>query len=92
MKQENESRLLPITQYHGVQYLVDIENRQFREFPKGQVRIPFRSAQGQVMVKAILGEEWRSYGLAREDKNVNGRVKTSHDGRVQNQPLVFSFI
>ncbi len=69
MKQENESRLLPITEYHGIQYLVDIENRQFREFPNGQVRISFRSEQGQAMVKAMLGSEWRSYGLVREDMN-----------------------
>jgi hypothetical protein len=70
MKQENESRLLPITEYHGVQYLVDIENRQFRKFPNGQVRIPFRSEQGQAMVKAMLGEEWRSYGLVKKDAKI----------------------
>ena len=69
MKQENESRLLPITEYQGIQYLVDIENRQFREFPNGQVRILFRSEQGQAMVKAMLGSEWRSYGLVKEDAN-----------------------
>jgi len=74
MKQVNESRLLPITQYHGVQYLVDIEYRQFREFPKGQVRIPFRSEQGQAMVKAMLGEEWRSYGLVRENEKAADKM------------------
>lgn len=69
MKQENESRLLPITEYQGIQYLVDIENRQFREVPNGQVRISFRSEQGQAMVKEMLGSEWRSYGLVKEDTN-----------------------
>ncbi len=69
MKQKNESRLLPITEYHGIQYLVDIENRQFREFPCGHVQIPFRSEQGWEMIKAMLGSEWRSYGLVREDTN-----------------------
>ncbi len=67
MKQENESRLLPITEYQGIQYLVDIENRQFREFPNGQVQVPFRTEQGQAMIKAMLGSEWRSYGLVREN-------------------------
>ncbi len=67
MKLENESRLLPLTEYCGVRYLVDIESRQFREFPYGQVRIPFRSEQGREMIKAMLGSEWRSYGLVKED-------------------------
>jgi len=82
MKQENESRRLPITHYHGVQYLVNIGNRHFRKFPRGQVRIPFRSEQGQTMVKAMLGEEWRSYGLAREDeKAADKMVQCPHCGQ-----------
>jgi hypothetical protein len=74
MKQENESRLLPITEYHGVKYLVDIENRQLREFPKGQVRISFRSEQSQVMIKAMLGSEWRSYGLVKDEEKTADEI------------------
>ena len=71
--QEKEPRLLPIVKLHGIEYLVDIDQREFREFKNPDNVINMHSEQGRRIVKMSFGQEWRRFGL---DKPV---VQSSHN-------------
>ena len=54
---ENRPRLLPIIRFDDMEFLVDIDRRQFREAQKQNIIVPFRSQEGREMVKAMQGTE-----------------------------------
>ena len=59
-----EPRLLPVAELNGQEFLVDVENRQFRNFKDSNEVIGMHSQQGRKMVKDMQGSEWRSCGLS----------------------------
>ena len=62
-KADNESRLLPVAEVDGREFLVDVENRLFRNFTNPDEIIRMHSEQGKKMLKEMQGTEWRSHGL-----------------------------
>jgi hypothetical protein len=63
-KVEKEPKLLPVTKLNGQEFLVDVENRQFRNFKNSDEVIEMHSQQGRKMVKDMQGSEWRNHGLS----------------------------
>lgn len=63
-KKEQEPRLLPVAKLNGQEFLVDVENRQFRNFKNSDEVIGMHSQQGRKMLKDMQGSEWKSYGLS----------------------------
>jgi len=63
-KADNEPRLLPVAKLDGHEFLVDIENRQFRNFTNPDEVIWMHSQQGRKMLKDMQGSKWQSYGLS----------------------------
>jgi hypothetical protein len=61
--QGKEPRLLPIVKLHGIEYLVDIEQREFREFKNPDNVINMHSEKGRQIVNEIVGGQWNSFGV-----------------------------
>lgn len=61
--QEKEPRLLPIVKLHGIDYLVDIEQRKFREFKNPDNVVNMHSEKGRQIVNEIVGGQWDSFGV-----------------------------
>ncbi len=59
-----EPRLLPVAEVDGREFLVDVENRQFRSFNEPGEVIGMHSEQGRKMVRDMQGGEWRCHGLS----------------------------
>jgi hypothetical protein len=73
MVQASEARLLPILKVDGIEYLVDTEKRELREFNDPSNVINMHSEIGRRIVKQSLGKQWHSFGL---DKPA---VQSSHN-------------
>jgi hypothetical protein len=58
-----EPRLLPVAELNGREFLVDVENRLFRNFKEPDEVIGMHSEQGRQVVKDMQGTEWRCHGL-----------------------------
>ena len=63
MEEDNGPGLLPIVEVDGKEYLVDVEQREFREFNNPGNVINMHSQQGRRIVKMSSGQQWRSHGL-----------------------------
>lgn len=61
--QEKELRLLPIVKLHGIEYLVDIEQREFLEFKNPDNVVNMHSEKGRQIVNEIVGGQWNSFGV-----------------------------
>jgi hypothetical protein len=53
-----EPRLLPVATLNGQEFLVDIENRQFRNFNNSDEVIRMHSERGRKVVRDMQGSEW----------------------------------
>jgi len=63
-KVQKEPTLLPVAIIHGQEFLIDVDNRQFRNLKNSDEVIEMHSQQGRKMVKDIQGSDWNSYGLS----------------------------
>jgi len=59
-----EPKLLPVAKLNGREFLVDVENRQFRNFNEPGEVIRMHSQQGRKMLKDMQGGEWSCHGLS----------------------------
>ena len=59
-----EPRLLPVAKLNGQEFLVDVENRQFKNINEPGEVIGMHSEQGRKMVKDMQDSDWRCYGLS----------------------------
>jgi len=64
VERDQEPRLLPVAKVDGREFLVDIENRLFRNFTSRDEVIEMHSEQGRKMVKDMQGSAWKSYGVS----------------------------
>ena len=64
LKVDNEPRLLPVVEVDGHEFLVDVENRQFRNYTNPDEVIGMHSEQGRKIVRDMQGSEWRCYGIS----------------------------
>ena len=68
---EQEIKLLPITKIDGREFLIDIENREFRDFDNPENIIKMHSPVGRQVLSDIQGTQWNSMGIS------TGRQKDS---------------
>lgn len=59
-----EPRLLPVVELNGHEFLVDVENRQFRDFKNSDEVIGMHSQQGKKMLKDMQESKWSCHGLS----------------------------
>jgi len=64
-KTEDVADWLPVVDFNGARYVVDIDRRQFRRFDDPKSSIGFYSEVGRQMAKAMMGTEWSTF-TARE--------------------------
>ena len=58
-----DARLLPVVQWHGREFLVDIDGRQFRNLNDSHDSIGMHSPQGRAMVRQMQDVEWRVFAV-----------------------------
>jgi len=56
--EEDGTEWLPVVELDGVEYVVDIANRAFRQRCDRDISVGFYSEQGREMVRAMAGMEW----------------------------------
>jgi len=64
VEQGQEPRLLPVVKLNGPEFLVDIENRLFRDFTNPDEVVGMHSQQDRKMLKVMQASVWKSYGLS----------------------------
>jgi hypothetical protein len=65
-KGDNEPRLLPVAEVDGHEFLVDVENRLFRDLTNPDVLIGMHSEQGRKMLRDMRGSKWNCHGVFSE--------------------------
>jgi len=58
-----DPRLLPVIQWEGREFLVDVDARQFRNANDAGDFIGMHSPQGRAMVRQMQGAEWRVFAV-----------------------------
>ena len=58
-----EAWLLPVVEWEGREFLVDVEARQFRNVNDAGDFIDMHSAQGRAMVKQMKGTHWKVHAV-----------------------------
>ena len=59
----DDAQLLPVIQWHGRKFLVDIDARQFRNVNDATDFIDMHSPQGRAMVRQMQSAEWRVFAV-----------------------------
>lgn len=55
------SELLPVVNFGGTEFLVDIDCREFRHVDEQESTVSFYSEQGRRMIRAMAGTQWRRF-------------------------------
>lgn len=58
-----ETKLLPVVEWEGREFLVDIDGRQFRNVNDAGDFIDMHSPQGRAIVRQMQGMEWRVFAV-----------------------------
>ncbi len=59
-----EVKLLPLAKTAGREFLVDVENRVFRDFNRPENVIKMHSTAGRELLEQMKGTEWDSMGIS----------------------------
>ena len=62
------ARLLPVIQWEGREFLVDVGRRQFRNVNDASDSIGMHSPQGWAMVRQMQDTEWRVFAVDSGDQ------------------------
>jgi len=62
------ARLLPVIQWDGREFLVDIDGRQFRNVNDADDFIDMHSHQGREIVRQMQDVEWRVFAVDSTDQ------------------------
>ena len=52
---------LPVVEFNGVLYVVNIAMRQFKEFNDPDCSVEFHSDKGREITRSLLGTKWRAF-------------------------------
>jgi len=72
MGEDNCPWLQPVIKAFGIEYLVDIEQREFRQFDDPANVINMYTEKGRQILKECLGREWYCFGLGKMGQNSDG--------------------
>jgi hypothetical protein len=59
-----ETKLLPLAKVAGKEFLVDVENREFRDFDHADVVIKMHSIEGRELLDQMKGTDWNNWGVS----------------------------
>ena len=62
---EDTWQLLPVVEFDGTQFFVDVESREFRDMNDPENVVDMHSDHGREMVKEVAGLEWRVFRVDR---------------------------
>ena len=57
-------KLLPLAKVAGREVLVDVENREFRDFDDSDKIIKMHSIAGRQILEKMQGTDWNSMGIS----------------------------
>ena len=57
-------KLLPLAKVAGREILVDVENREFRDFNDSDKIIKMHSIAGRQLLEQMQGSDWNSMGIS----------------------------
>ena len=60
---QKEARLLPVVEWDGREFLVDVDGRRFRSVTDASDFIAMHSPQGRVIVGQMRHVEWRVFAV-----------------------------
>ena len=58
-----DARLLPVIQWEGREFLVDVDGRRFRNVNDAHDSISMHSPQGRAIVRQMQDAEWRVFAV-----------------------------
>ncbi len=73
---EESARLLPVIQWAGREFLVDVGARRFRDINDTRDFVDMHSPQGREIVRQMQGAEWRVFASRRARVCERSRRKT----------------
>lgn len=59
-----ETKLLPLAKVQGREFLVDIKNRQFRDFDDPGSVVMMHSREGRELLEQMKENDWNSMGIS----------------------------
>jgi hypothetical protein len=59
-----DAKLLPLTKIEDREFLVDVENREFRDFDNSKNVIKMHSSVGRQIISEMQGTQWNSVGIS----------------------------
>jgi hypothetical protein len=59
-----ETKLLPLAKVAGKEFLIDVENREFRDFDDTDAVIKMHSREGKELMEQMKGTDWNSMGIS----------------------------
>ena len=65
---KNDARLLPLVEWEGREFLVDVAGREFRNVDDAGDFIDMHSPQGRVIVRQMEGTQWTIHALDTGDQ------------------------
>ena len=65
----HETKLLPLARVAGREFLVDVENREFRDFDDSENIIKMHSIAGRQILEQMQGTDWNSMGISTGRQN-----------------------
>ena len=81
MVKDSGAKLLPILKVDGIEYLVDVEHRELREFNDPANVINMHSKRGRKIVGESLGQQWHCFSLDKKMiKDGNEMVECNRRG------------
>jgi hypothetical protein len=60
---EDTRRLLPVVEFDNKEFLVDIDNREFKDINDMDSAVNMHSRKGRKMVELMQGTEWRRFAI-----------------------------
>ena len=65
----HDTKLLPLAKVAGREFLVDIENREFRDFEDSENIIKMHSIAGKQILEQMQDTDWDSMGISTGRQN-----------------------
>ena len=59
-----DAYLLPIAEVRGKEFLVDVKNREFRDYNDSKNIIKMHTIAGRQLLEQMHGTEWNSMGIS----------------------------
>lgn len=56
-----QTQWLPVVEFDGIEFVVDVEGRRFRSSIDPDESVGFYSERGRNMIRAMIGTQWHAW-------------------------------